>query len=107
VALQHLASKAKLTFESLHGLSDRERRRLLDELMQTRDLMPLLMKQRNGLRWSREDREALRGHFERLSRMSPYLVMVVMPGGLLVLPVFAWWLDRRRFRQRQGGPTIH
>lgn len=107
MALQYLASKAKLTFASLLGLSDRERHRLLDELSQTRELMPLLMKQRNGLRWSTEDREALRGHFERLSRMSPYLVMVVMPGGLLVLPVFAWWLDRRRYRQRQDGPTLH
>ena len=107
MALQQLASKAKLTFASLRGLSDRERCRLLDELTQTRELMPLLMKQRNGLRWSPEDREALRGHFERLSRMSPYLVMVVMPGGLLVLPVFAWWLDSRRCRQRQSVPTLH
>jgi hypothetical protein len=24
----------------------------------------------------------------------------VMPGGFFVLPVFAWWLDRRRDRNR-------
>jgi hypothetical protein len=24
----------------------------------------------------------------------------VMPGGLLVLPALAWWLDRRRLRDR-------
>jgi hypothetical protein len=35
--------------------------------------------------------------------------MVVMPGGFLVLPVFAWWLDRRRIRVRDGAgaPPLH
>jgi hypothetical protein len=28
---------------------------------------------------------------------------VVMPGGFFILPVFAWWLDRRRLRVRNGN----
>lgn len=67
-------------------------------MQQTRGLIPILMKQRNGQRWTAEERAQLRGHFNRLSQLSPYLVLVVMPGGFLMLPVFAWWLDRRRLR---------
>jgi hypothetical protein len=37
---------------------------------------------------------------KRLSRLSPYLVVVVMPGGFFMLPALAWWLDRRRSRNR-------
>ncbi len=82
--------------------SQREKDFLIGELQQARGLMPILMKQRNGQRWTPEERAELRGHFGRLSRLSPYLVLVVMPGGFLMLPVFAWWLDRRRLRQRQS-----
>ena len=56
-----------------------------------------------------QDRAELRDHLSRLSRLSPYLVLVVMPGCFFVLPVFAWWLDRRRIRvrDRTGAPPLH
>jgi hypothetical protein len=38
-----------------------------------------------------------------LSTLSPYLVVLVMPGGLLALPALAWWLDRRRLRGRTAA----
>jgi hypothetical protein len=81
-------------------LTLREKQRLIAEIQQTRGLMPILMKPRNGQRWSDDDRAQLRDHLVRLTRLSPYLVLVVMPGGFFVLPVFAWWLDRRRGRNR-------
>ncbi|MCE2998874.1 MAG: hypothetical protein ACK59Y_06295 [Betaproteobacteria bacterium] len=81
-------------------LTLREKQRLIAEIQQTRGLMPILMKPRNGQRWSADDRAQLRDHLGRLTRLSPYLVLVVMPGGFFVLPVFAWWLDRRRDRNR-------
>ena len=87
-------------FSYVGEVTRREKQHLISEIQQTRGLMPILMKQRNGQRWSAEDKAQLRLHFERLSRLSPYLVLVVMPGGFFVLPVFAWWLDRRRGRNR-------
>lgn len=73
-------------------------------MQQTRGLVPILMKPRNGQRWTLEERAELRDHLGRLSRLSPYLVLVVMPGGFFMLPVFAWWLDRRRTRVRAPTP---
>jgi uncharacterized Tic20 family protein len=31
-----------------------------------------------------------------LAHLSPYLVVLVLPGSFIALPVLAWWLDRRR-----------
>lgn len=99
-SLRFIHHHARRTYRSVINLTQRERQNLLQELQQSRGLMPMLMKQRNGRRWTAEERRELRAHFDRLSRLSPYLVLVVMPGGLLILPVFAWWLDRRRGRSR-------
>jgi hypothetical protein len=82
-------------------LAERERKRLLAEMVQVKGLMPLLMKPRNKMQWSREDRAELRAHLRRLSSLSPYLVVIVMPGGFAILPALAWWLDRRRQRRGQ------
>ncbi|MDP1703308.1 MAG: hypothetical protein Q8L42_01235 [Sulfurimicrobium sp.] len=35
-----------------------------------------------------------------LARLSPYAAALLLPGGLLLLPLFAWWLDRRRLKGR-------
>ena len=90
-------------FTSLRNLQERERKRLLAEMVQVKGLMPLLMKPRNKQRWTKEDRAELRIHLRRLSELSPYLVVVVLPGAPLTLPLLAWWLDRRR-QHRKGGP---
>ena len=79
-------------------LAERERKALLAEMVQVKGLMPLLMKPRNKMEWSREDKDELKAHLRRLSHLSPYLVVIVMPGGFAMLPVLAWWLDRRRQR---------
>jgi hypothetical protein len=63
------------------------------------------MKPRNKQQWSLEDKRELAVHLRRLSSISPYLVVLVMPGGMLALPVLAWWLDRRRNR-RPSGPAV-
>lgn len=81
-------------------LIDREKKYLVTELSQVKGLMPLLMKPRNKQRWSAEDRKELANHMRRLRDVSPYIVVFAMPGGLAMLPILAWWLDRRRGRQR-------
>lgn len=77
-------------------LAVRERQRLLAEFGAVRGLMPLLMKPRNHEKWTRADRALLASHLKRMSCLSPYLVLLVMPGGFFALPLLAWWLDRRR-----------
>jgi hypothetical protein len=86
-------------YRSLGELTERERRHLTREIVLARGLMPLLMKPRNKQRWSPEDKQELAVHLRRLSHISPYLMALVLPGGMLALPLLAWWLDRRRNRR--------
>ena len=90
--------------ERFRGIVDREKKYLGEELARTQKIMPLLMKPRNKQRWTAEDKAELKIHIQRLSRISPYLVVLVMPGGFFMLPALAWWLDRRRSRKR-APPT--
>jgi hypothetical protein len=77
-------------------MMERERKYVLGEVVQIADLMPLLMKPRNHQSWTPEDKLQIVSHLRRLSMVSPYLVVMVMPGSFIVLPALAWWLDRRR-----------
>lgn len=80
-------------------LADRERRFLVAEMVKTKGLLPVLMKRRNKQKWTAQDKKEIREHLQRLSKLSPYLVVAVMPGGFAILPALAWWLDRRRQRR--------
>jgi len=86
-------------------LAERERKFVLSELVQVKGLMPVLMKRRNKQRWSPEDLAEIRAHLQRISKLSPYLVVIVMPGGFAMLPILAWWLDRRRNRRIVNAMT--
>lgn len=79
----------------------REARRVIAELMATRGMMPLLMKARNGGQWTPAEKDEVAGHLRRMAHLSPYLIALVLPGSVLLLPAYAWWLDRRRLRR--GG----
>lgn len=90
---------------SAWDLAERERRALLAEMVQVSGLMPLLMKPRNKQKWSEADIRELQDHLRRITKLSPYVVVFVMPGGFAMLPVLAWWLDRRRRRNRIPPPA--
>jgi hypothetical protein len=105
-ALKYLASRPVAFMKSVHALTAREQMHLRSEMAKVSGLMPLLMKPRNAQRWSHEDKRELVVHLRRLSSISPYLVVLVMPGGMLVLPALAWWLDRRRDRNRQSQAAL-
>lgn len=79
-----------------YRVAERERKYLVTELSQVRGLMPLLMKPRNKQKWSSEDRRELAVHMRRIQRISPYIAVIILPGGFAMLPALAWWLDRRR-----------
>lgn len=76
-----------------------EMRRVLAEVMSVRGIMPLLMKARNGGQWTAEEKAELLGHLRRMAHLSPYLIALLLPGSVLLLPAYAWWLDRRRTRR--------
>jgi len=103
-AQKPIGTGARGLLRSLGAFTAREKQHLMNEMVQVKGLMPLLMKQRNHLSWTPEDKAAIAAHMKRLSRLSPYLVVVVMPGGFFMLPALAWWLDRRRTRNRNRTP---
>ena len=90
-------------FQRFYESMDRERRNMLAEIMGVRGLMPLLMKPRNRQKWTAQEKSELREHLRHLSKVSPYIAVVMLPGGFALLPVLAWWLDRRRARR---APTV-
>ncbi len=84
----------------------RERQQITRELTKIKGLMPLLMKRRNGGRWSIDERHELIEQLHAFAHLSPYFVVLVMPGSFMLLPALAWWLDRRR-GQRATDPGKH
>lgn len=86
-------------YARLVSLQNRQRAELLEEMAEIRGFMPLLMKQRNGMHWTQQDRRLILRKMRSLARLSPYAAVLLLPGGLLALPVMAWWLDRRRLKR--------
>lgn len=77
----------------------RERQLLSQEILQIKGLMPLLMKRRNGGRWTAGERQELLQQLRALAHVSPYLALLILPGSVVFLPLLAWWLERRRSRR--------
>ena len=73
----------------------RQSQEFLADIVRMRGLMPLLMKHRNGGMWTIEEKLVLLSQLRILSRISPYLLFLLLPGSALLLPIYAWWLDRR------------
>lgn len=84
---------------AVRDLRRREQGRLYAELRQVPGLFALLMKPRNGVPWSIEERSVLRVQLRGLSHLGLYATFLAVPGTSFVLPLLAWWLDRRD-RQR-------
>ena len=83
----------------------REQEAILAELVRIKGFMPLLMRHRNGGSWSRDERTELHAQLRAIAHVSPYLVLLLLPGSFVLLPVYAWWLDRRRSRRSSPERT--
>jgi hypothetical protein len=83
-------------------LVDGWRREAHAALAEVDDLIRVLMKPRNGEAWTAADRAFLRDQMRAAARWTPALFLFLLPGSVLLLPAYAWILDRRRSR-RQGG----
>ena len=91
--------RAPLWFCSFLAGNSREKRRLRDELAMMKGAWPLLMKQRNGGKWTPDDKQRLQTMLRSASSVSPYLFIWALPGSVLLLPFLAWYLDKRRKSQ--------
>ncbi|MDD5612988.1 MAG: hypothetical protein PHF75_08110 [Gallionella sp.] len=90
-------------FMGLRALNQRHMGYIRAELSGVQGLIPLLMKRRNGGQWTAEERGLLLRDLRALSGLSPYLIPLLMPGGILLLPLVAYWMDRRRNRRSDGA----
>ena len=90
--------------KALLAAQQRERDQLLAQLVRIKGFMPLLMKPRNGMKWTQEERTELALQFRAAAHLSPYLAVLILPGSFLLLPLLAWWLDRRRHKRDEAIP---
>ncbi len=96
VHFQAKMSKAPEWFCSMVASNTREKRRFSSELVHMRGAWPLLMKQRNGGKWTPDEKTKLKTMVRSASNVSPYLFIWAIPGSMLLLPFLAWFLDKRR-----------
>jgi Mg2+/citrate symporter len=68
----------------------------LRDVYHIQGFMSLLMKPRNGMPWTPEDKAAIRLHLKSVAASLPMLAVFTLPGGMLLLPLLAWHLDRRK-----------
>jgi hypothetical protein len=96
--------RAPKWFGSFLASNSREKSRLRHELGKIKGAIPLLMKPRNGVKWTAQDRHDLKHMLRAASAVYPYLIIWVLPGSILLLPFLAWHLDaRRKDRERKAG----
>ena len=102
---EEIAPIAPTALRRLFASQKQQAREFIADLVRMRGLMPLLMKHRNGGRWSTEEKRELLYQLRILSRVSPYLLFLLLPGSALLLPIYAWWLDHRRKSRLARPPT--
>jgi hypothetical protein len=100
-----LKNRAPRWFASVLAGNQREKFRVRGELGNLKDTVPLLMKQRNGGQWTVDERKQLRGALRSASQVSPYLLIWVIPGSMVLVPLLAWFLDVRR-KNRDAKQSI-
>lgn len=65
------------------------------------NFMCLLMKQRNmNIKWTDEEINEIATSVKQLSASVPFLVILSIPYGFMLLPFLAMWLDRRKYLRR-------
>src|SRR5436190_7387381 len=78
----------------------------LQHILEIRGLMRLLMKPRNSQKpWTTEEKAQIIVHLKEISKTIPLLALFCLPGGSLLLPIFASLLDRRRAQRMKPDPV--
>ena len=78
----------------------RSKELILSEARGIQGFMDLLMKQRNTRsRWTKDEKVQLKQYMGRLASYVPVFFVFLLPGGLILIPLLAEILDRRRHRR--------
>ena len=83
-------------FSALLAGNHREKTRLKRELATLKGSVVWLVRQRRQNGWSAQESQHLRQIMRSASSVSPYLLIWVVPGSMLLLPFLAWFIDRQR-----------
>jgi hypothetical protein len=81
------------------GLRDGWRTRALSRFAGVQDFVRVLMKPPNGQRWTDDDRRLLRAQLRAATRYAPGFLLFLLPGGMVLLALYAHLLDRRRAKR--------
>ncbi|MGP1628308.1 MAG: hypothetical protein ACTS8S_01210 [Giesbergeria sp.] len=100
-AFQRRMERAPDWFCSFLAGSTREKTRFRTEIATMRGSVVWLIRQRRQGEWTATERAHLRDVMRSASSVSPYLVIWVIPGSLVLLPFLAWFIDRRRRRPKR------
>jgi hypothetical protein len=104
ISYQSRMKRAPRWFGSFLASNSREKNRMRTELGKIKGAIPLLMKPRNGNKWTPQDRQELQHMLRAASAVYPYLIIWALPGSILILPFLAWHLDaRRKNRERKAA----
>ena len=80
----------------------KHKRLFFEEAQRITGFLALLMKQRNTEeRWTEEEKKLIKDHLKHLSMYIPALLIFALPGGCILLPIFAEIMDRRKTRRLQ------
>ncbi len=81
------------------------KRRSRQEMAQVQGLVQVLFKKRNGESWTEDERAFLKRELRGLAgRWTPGFFLFLLPGGMLLVPAYTWFLDQRnRSVVRVGG----
>ena len=101
VAFQRRMERAPEWFCSFLAGNSREKSRLKREMATLRGSVVWLVQQRRQGNWDAAERTHLREVMRSASSVSPYLLVWVVPGSMLILPFMAWFLDRQRKRRER------
>jgi hypothetical protein len=55
----------------------------------------------NRRSWTNREKAAAARRLRRIYRFSPYIVALILPGGLALLPLIAWWRYRFGVKPRR------
>lgn len=94
--LAHRIDNAPEWFSAFLAGNHREKTRLKRELATLKGSVVWLVRQRGQGNWTAHEREHLRRIMRSASSVSPYLLIWVVPGSMLLLPFLAWFIDHRR-----------
>lgn len=94
--LAHRMDNAPEWFSAFLAGNHREKTRLKRELATLKGSVVWLVRQRRQGNWTAHEREHLRCVMRTASSVSPYLLIWVVPGSMLLLPFLAWFIDHRR-----------